>query len=158
MENGTNSEIEFYTLNLLLHGDRNVESICINTDGTFNGVSIIAIKKDNEENGTMIDVLSGIEIPFRKRAFEPGLTYTSKRKSKLLELDITRYICSLANKGKTNPLNEYINQMKYFVKKEEEHYAEYIRCYDIITEYMFNSNTNEESSEITHGNKWFIKF
>ena len=93
MENGINSEIEFYVLDLDLKDKMKNEHVDISIFGKYYKINFLAFKKDNEENGIMIDLLTGTEIYPITKPFEPMLRYRSKRLATLEELENTSLLC-----------------------------------------------------------------
>lgn len=140
MENGVNSEIEFYALELdSKYGKIADNSISINICGPYYDISYIAYKKDDEENGVMIDLLTGIEIYPISKQFEPMLRYKSKRLATLNELENTSYICSMAKNGNLEPLNSYTDKINRLVKHSNEYYQKYVANMEGILTYLFET-------------------
>ncbi len=140
MENGVNSEIEFYVLELdTKYGRIKDDSISISINGTYYDISYIAFKKDNEENGIMIDLLTGTEIYPITKPFEPMLRYRSKRLATLEELENTSFLCSRAKNGDLLPLTNYTNRINKCVEFSKYYYDQYVKSMEGILTYMFET-------------------
>lgn len=140
MENGVNSEIEFYVLELdTKYGRIKDDSISISINGTYYDISYIAFKKDNEENGIMIDLLTGTEIYPITKPFEPMLRYKSKRLATLEELENTSLLCSRAKNGDLLPLTNYTNRINKCVEFSKNYYDAYVKSMEGILTFMFET-------------------
>ena len=147
MENGINSEIEFYVLDLDLKDSRSHEFTSISINGSYYDISFIAYKKDDEENGVMIDLLTGIEILPSTKKFEPMLRYKSKRLATLDELSTTSYLCSKANSNYFQPLRKYTDDINRYIEYSNDYYKSYIENMESILTFMFETKPNLDNEK-----------
>lgn len=139
MENGINSEIEFYVLDLDLKDKMKNEHVDISIFGRYYKINFLAFKKDNEENGIMIDLLTGTEIYPITKPFEPMLRYRSKRLATLEELENTSLLCSRAKNGDLLPLTNYTNRINKCVEFSKNYYDAYVKSMEGILTFMFET-------------------
>lgn len=126
MENGTNLEIEFYTLDL--KNSRNM------IDNDF---YVVAYKSDDfEETGIMIDFITGTKFYPATKQFEPLLTYKSYRLSKLIELYGVNNIVQDEKKGADYLMNKYKENMRLLRYNTEATYRQYSKTYDQMADYI----------------------
>ena len=139
MENGINSEIEFYVLDLDLKDKMKNEHVDISIFGHYYKINFLAFKKDNEENGIMIDLLTGTEIYPITKPFEPMLRYRSKRLATLEELENTSLLCSRVKNGDLLPLTNYTNRINTCVEFSKNYYDNYVKSMEGILTFMFET-------------------
>ena len=138
---GTNNTIDFYILTVD-ESKANFMNYRCNDGGWLPVPLYLAYKKDNDENGVMIDLFTGIEIYPKANHPLPTLTYVDKKIASLIDLEKASVVINFYKKGEKGPLIEYTKILNKRLEDSQKIFDEYCSYYENITDYIYEIQPN----------------